>query len=377
MARINNKAKKKNRKPYKNIGDLYTEAVAGKPRINLQAIREFIKEGEEYEVIVGNKKNPQDVQGFDVTKQAADQVKKIAKLGSTQNTSVRQEIETRLQSLKGAINDNLNVYQTFISNLGIQLTQENANKFAHNLKSLVHSNSLSTFSELLGNSYNISPQEIAASPEFISVVRSESTPPTLHARVGSGELFLTFFSNGSKPHVGDVLIGGDFKIEVKHTDGLLLKGGTPPTAQEYQNSLIAIYSEYKINNDTNKFIEELTHLATSMSSANTPSIVSQIKQIFTDKVNELTKVIDGPIFRRTIFVAQLLRYKEITDFQGLVVFNAVESSNVKAAFLNTPAGVTIQQLYDATLNLGINYALQFGSGGAAGHKIKFGVRPKL
>jgi len=377
MLRSNNKPKKKKRIPYKNLGDLYTESVAGKPHVNLQAIREFIKENEEYEVIVGNKKNPQDVQGFDVTKQAADQVKKIAKLGSTQNTPVRQEIETRLRNVKGAINDNLNIYQTFISNLGIQLTQENADKFAHNLKSLTHSNSLSTFSELLGNSYSISPGDIAASPEFISIVRSESTPPTLHARVGSGELFLTFFSNGSKPHVGDVLIGGDFKIEVKHTDGLLLRGGTPPTTQEYQNSLITTYSEYKTTNDTDKFIEGLTHLAVSMSSANTPSIVSQIKQIFTDKINELTKVIDGPIFRRTIFVAQLLRYKEITDFQGLVVFNAVENSNVKAAFLNTPAGVTIQQLYDATLNLGINYALQFGSGGAAGHKIKFGVRPKL
>jgi len=377
MLRSNNKPKKKKRIPYKNLGDLYTESVAGKPHVNLQAIREFIKENEEYEVIVGNKKNPQDVQGFDVTKQAADQVKKIAKLGSTQNTPVRQEIETRLRSVKGAINDNLNIYQTFISNLGIQLTQENADKFAHNLKSLTHSNSLSTFSELLGNSYSISPGDIAASPEFISIVRSESTPPTLHARVGSGELFLTFFSNGSKPHVGDVLIGGDFKIEVKHTDGLLLKGSTNPTTQEYQNSLITTYSEYKTTNDTDKFIEGLTHLAVSMSSANTPSIVSQIKQIFTDKINELTKVIDGPIFRRTIFVAQLLRYKEITDFQGLVVFNAVENSNVKAAFLNTPAGVTIQQLYDATLNLGINYALQFGSGGAAGHKIKFGVRPKL
>jgi len=377
MLRSNNKPKKKKRIPYKNLGDLYTESVAGKPHVNLQAIREFIKENEEYEVIVGNKKNPQDVQGFDVTKQAADQVKKIAKLGSTQNTPVRQEIETRLRNVKGAINDNLNIYQTFISNLGIQLTQENADKFAHNLKSLTHSNSLSTFSELLGNSYGISPGDIAASPEFISIVRSESTPPTLHARVGSGELFLTFFSNGSKPHVGDVLIGGDFKIEVKHTDGLLLKGSTNPTTREYQNSLITTYSEYKTTNDTDKFIEGLTHLAVSMSSANTPSIVSQIKQIFTDKINELTKVIDGPIFRRTIFVAQLLRYKEITDFQGLVVFNAVENSNVKAAFLNTPAGVTIQQLYDATLNLGINYALQFGSGGAAGHKIKFGVRPKL
>ena len=37
----NNKVKKKIRIPYKNLGDLYTEAIHGEPRINLQAIREF------------------------------------------------------------------------------------------------------------------------------------------------------------------------------------------------------------------------------------------------------------------------------------------------------------------------------------------------
>ena len=68
---MNPNFKKKKPLPYKNLGELYTEAVQGEPSIN----RFF--ETKDYEVYIGKRNDPKDTKGFEVDEPTAVKITRI------------------------------------------------------------------------------------------------------------------------------------------------------------------------------------------------------------------------------------------------------------------------------------------------------------
>jgi hypothetical protein len=386
MLRNNNKVKKKIRKPYKNLGDLYKESIFGNPKINLQAIRDFIiEDGTPPEQVV-------DIYKKDPGSEYPDKIGAVNKdyynkrvlpqvqLGNVENQSVRTTIQERLLSAgchKTLLNRNLDIFQGFIAETGIVLDNEKANNFKSQLLANIQSITQFSMSGLLANSYGVDESKIIGSSLFVSKsIDSDSVITALPfiskgGAAGDCELFLSFFGNGKKEHTGDVQLDG-IKIEIKGNRGKLLKssGGSIPKIHRDgvrsaltgdRETQISTITQIVVNLAGNKAVEALTDEIKTAVSNNYDGLIKDFEVLTKDKKEYVqlgTSSWKPSILTLLAGSAHLLAYKNQSGFNAFLAFNK-SVSGVKSIgipfFDSVSLDDTIKMVHRTGINLKPDY----------------------
>lgn len=270
---MNPNFKKKKPLPYKNLGELYIEAVQGEPSIN----RFF--ETKDYEVYIGKRNDPEDTKGFEVDEPTAVKI-----------TRIINNIDNNTEGLIKAL-----LEQSGFPSDGdiLTLTVEAFNKQNIDSKGLEEvikqkkGNELGNFEGKLNTEgvFNIKEEvlnpvvkKFTETPEQLIDNLFKITPPQKTVGVGPGEVCIALFTNCKKGSTGD-LICGDKKIEIKASGGrvgksgyslrfpvhakTVLKNGTSIVQSKYINTIkgaaqnIEKNKYYKVNNDLVSYIENI------------------------------------------------------------------------------------------------------------------------
>lgn len=214
---MNPNFKKKKPLPYKNLGELYIEAVQGEPSIN----RFF--ETKDYEVYIGKRNDPSKDQVYEVDEPIAVKITRI--------------IDNINNNTEGLIKDLLK--QSGFPSDGdfFTLTDEAFNKQPIDSieleKIIKEKKTLSLFEEYLDTEgiFNIKEKVLnpvvkrfTKIPEQLIDNLFKIAPPQKTVGVGPGEVCIALFTNSAKGPTGD-LICGDKKIEIKAPGGRVGKSG--------------------------------------------------------------------------------------------------------------------------------------------------------
>ena len=214
---MNPNFKKKKPLPYKNLGELYIEAVQGKPSIN----RFF--ETKDYEVYIGKRNDPSKDQVYEVDEPIAVKITRI--------------IDNINNNTEGLIKDLLKQSGFPSDGVFFTLTDEAFNKQPIDSieleKVIKEKKTLLLFEEYLDTEgiFNIKEKVLnpvvkrfTKIPEQLIDNLFKITPPQKTVGVGPGEVCIALFTNSAKGPTGD-LICGDKKIEVKANGGRVGKSG--------------------------------------------------------------------------------------------------------------------------------------------------------
>lgn len=319
---MNPNFKKKKPLPYKNLGELYTETAYQEPSIS--RLVSVLLENGTVEVISHDASDSRNLtQDYKVDKDYFNNaiIPRLV-LGHPDSVKIREEISARLTKLN-ALNlaETTDMYQGFINDLNIVLNDSKASEFGDTLTNNFYRG---TFSKLLADTYKLS-----ASPAMHQNWRGvfEAIPDTLKlARPGDGELFISFFSNTSRPNKGDVEINGA-KIEVKGNEGRLYKGGVRriklPSEAEFNGSKDADGTIIPGYEDIKK-ISFITDFIINLAGGGEKSVIEDLVK---NNLNLLSVQLYNPIqhnraplLTRIIGAQHLLLYKESQGFDTFLIF---------------------------------------------------------
>ena len=336
-----NPKKKKKFLPYKNLGELYVETAYNEPVI--KRINEILlKEGNIDLYIREPEAETPDKVGTVKRDFYNKKIKPQIKLGNIDTHNVRDYIEKRLEDAKGLINDNLDVYQTFISESDVKFNSENTHKFRTNLLKAIEDNKRTTLAELIAEAYESSVEKVAEN--LPSVISTFPISPRF-GRAGEGELAFGFFAGGKKPEKGDVKIEGTL-IETKGPAARLYK--TDPIGKISVFDLedaITSSDEQQIEKISNVIIKYAGNTAT-LNDIIRPQIVKAVTTHYPRIKNEFLSTIakysnksqyitvnNNDLFIQIMGVSQLLAYRQDTGFDGIIIFNKT-SSKIPICCLN-------------------------------------------
>ena len=149
---------------------------------------------------------------------------KYIKLGSSESASARKIIEARLDAANALKDNNLDIFQLFISDIEIDVVDKNKfNKCQEVFLNTIQNNASISIDDLITSAF--SPLKPPSQSQYY--LKAWATRPFApsHAAPGAGEAFLSFFCNGVKPKKGDIKIESH-DIELKGPDGRLYKNKT-------------------------------------------------------------------------------------------------------------------------------------------------------
>ena len=256
-----------------------------------------------------------------------DTLARYIKLGSTDSAEVRNIVMQRLNAAKGLIGNNLDLFQGLIMDLDLDITdptnfEECERKFVNTIKT----NSSVTVDEIIFAGFN---KKVTDSPYYAQCWAAIPEAPVMGAP-GEGELFLSFFCNGTKPIKGDILIR-DFSIELKGPGGRLFKNRTQtglydPETFELLNlpdpnnprSGIANFAQYIANiSGYVDGVDELKNLLTQ-----NEFLINQLAREAGEVTSgKRTKLRNGNTFVLLAGYAQIFAYKLSQKFDALAVFD--------------------------------------------------------
>jgi len=293
-------------------------------------------------------------------------IKPRLQVGKLESKDLRKLVKDKLHALNGNIHGNVDIFQNFILETGMIIDDVNIEKFALSLSS----NKQTSFSQLLSDSFNVSKSLIETSSYFKEVVISEPTSRALHARVGAGELFIGFFSNGLKPKTGDIAIE-NHKIEIKGDSGVLLTNQQLINNKNFKKSRSYIFEKHDVDKNDTEAIDLITDLVIKITANDSKvnEIKDQLKQFISTNLhillNERGK--SKPSWVKLIGCSQLLVYQKIEKFNTLIVFNKNTTRGIKAAIINMN-NTNLNDLFKTVTDYNIYFQIQYSRGG---HKIKY------
>ena len=269
---MNPNFKKKKPLPYKNLGELYTEAVQGEPSINRLPI---VETGS---VLITRDNGAEDVLRQGVSDKDLNKITRI--INNTDNEVPIKDLLKQSGFLSEGIFVTLTVEAFNEQNIdSIKLKEVIKKKESKKLDEL--------FEKYLDTEgvFNIKEDVLvpvlstfADTPRELIDNLFKITPPQKTIGVGPGEVCIALFTNFAKGRPGD-LINGDKKIEVKANGGrvgksgyslnfpeyakIVLKNGTSIVQSKYVNTIkgaarnIEKNKDYKYNNNLVSYIENI------------------------------------------------------------------------------------------------------------------------
>ena len=318
------------------------------------------------------------------------------KRGHPESIGLVRTIQTRLANLHAGSKDNIDEYYHFCKDVGIDLNKTNADKFAEIIWKLTNENTHSHMSKILELAYNTPEELILSSKHFMSVLlampvnKGESGDAA-----GKGEVFLAFFSDGSKPlgtkeSKGDVMIGETI-YEVKkaspnsETSGanLLDHAATTYTTETFKRDIDKVYKNYLdgVDKTQNKIqaVNELTTIvlncaggAQGVNSNEINKLHNEVKSIininletYFKETNAVPTVRLSKSLERLIGCINLKAYCNLKQFHGIIVFTDLPSGKTPISFLLTQ-GKSVSDLIINTEKSGITFRSNLHKRGLGG-----------
>ena len=339
---MNPNFKKKKPLPYKNLGELYTEAVQGEPSINRLPI---VETGS---VLITRDNGAEDVLRQNVSDKDLNKITRI--INSTDNEVPIKDLleqsgfssEGTIVTLTVAAFNEQNIDSIKLKEVIKKKESKDLDKFfekyldiegVFNIKEHVLVPVLSAFTdtprELIDNLFKI-------------------TPPQKTIGVGPGEVCIALFTNFAKGRPGD-LINGDKKIEVKANGGRVGKSGYSlafPTHAKIvlKNGTSIVQSKYVITiNDALQKIIDINYKNITGLNDYIESIKSSIDnaQIEPEKIKELIQ--QG---EKIYELRYELRLPHVINYQLDRIINALNSSMKSLSTGKPPAwSQTVQDFF--------------------------------
>ena len=339
-----------------NLEKIYSKQVtksAPVPPLNrLRVLGESVslyrKKGEDYELI-----GDVDDDYYDST------LSRYIKLGSADSVELRKQIKSILKDIGGFQNDNLDVYQNYVSEGGFNIDDTNRQAGQQFLLQCIAEDRFISIGDFLKKIYG----DVNASNEYFTKAWSAAPKGGVMSRTGSGELFFAFFCDGSKPDKGDLRVGNK-DIEIKGFKGRLLKSDAlPPLDQVLQDlkDKPVVYEDQLLD----QMIETINDLSGTTKYKNQIRDFINLENIRERIIKEYRIFVSKKIGRaeRSEFdrsytmliasAAHLLGYKENQKFDSIIAFNTTSgfADNSELQFINLDNVETLVDMIDKLNNI--------------------------
>lgn len=286
-----------------------------------ESVSLYRKKGDDYELI-----GDVDDDYYDST------LSKYIKLGSAGSVELRKKIKSILQDIGGFQNDNLDIYQNYVSEGGFNIDDANRQAGQQFLLQCIAEDRFISIKDFLTEIYG----DVDASNEYFYKAWKAGPKAGVMSRTGSGELFFGFFCDGYKPDKGDLKVGGR-DIEVKGFKGRLRKSNTLPTLDEILQQLKdkpVVYEDQLLDqmvetiNDlsgTTKYKEQIKDFINLDNVKE--QIIKEYRTFISKKIGRAERPeFDGSYTMLIASAAHLLGYKEDQKFDSIIAFNTTSGS---------------------------------------------------
>jgi len=342
---MNPNFKKKKPLPYKNLGELYTEAVQGEPSIN----RFF--ETKDYEVYIGKRNDPKDTKGFEVDEPTAVKITRI--INNIDNNTEGLIKDLLEQSGFPSDGDILTLTVEAFNKQNIdskeleEVIEQKKGKKLTLLEGKLNSGEVFNIKEnvLVPVVEQMYPDIDKATPRDLIDNLFKITPSQKTVGVGPGEVCIALFTNSVKGSPGD-LICGDKKIEVKANGGRVGKSGYSlgfPTYAKIvlKNSASIVQSKYIIT--INRAAQNIEKNEYYKNNNNLVSYIENIKVSINNK-NTDSKKIEELILQGKEIVELKPRFAIRVELEKII--NALENTMKFLLSGKTPAwSQTVQDFF--------------------------------
>jgi hypothetical protein len=262
-----------------------------------------------------------------------DTLTKYIKLGSIDSAEVRNIVIQRLTTANGLISNNLELFQGLVMDLDLDITdptnfEECERKFVNTIKT----NSSVTVDEIIFAGFN---KKVTDSPYYSQCWAAFPEAPVMGSP-GEGELFLSFFCNGTKPKKGDILIR-DFSIELKGPGGRLFKNRTQTGLYDPETfELLNLPDPNNPRSGIDNFAQYIANISGYNVAVENVDGVDELKNLLNQNeflINQLareasevtsgkrTKLRNSNTFVLLAGYAQIFAYKLSQKFDALAVFD--------------------------------------------------------
>lgn len=334
----------------KELSKLYKEAVA--PIGHFVESRHIVKGFNESVALYRKKGDDYELIGDVDDEFYNDTLERYIKLGATGSIEARKLIQSVLKKNNGATTDNLNTFQSYVEEGGFVIDESTLKAGEEFMLKCIENNEGIMLDSFIEEIYGDS---VFVNNKYFSEAWNTSPAAAVMGRAGSGELFLAFFCNGSKPQKGDLRVGSE-DIELKGYNGRLYKSGKIDAA-----SALRELSESDFKTDKELFAgiadavgklagtdEYNSEVQTLLSSEDLRSEV--IKNYAYLKRNGKFPALS--IIIKVAGTVQLLAYKEAQKFDSMIAFNNnLGGNNIWMQFINFKDLSNIQDVWNRINNL--------------------------
>jgi len=334
----------------RELSKLYKEAVASCG--HLAESRHIVKGYNESVSLYRKKGDDYELLGDVDDEFYNDTLERYIKLGSTNSFETRKLIQSVLKKNNGASTDNLNIFQSYVEEGGFVIDEAALKAGEEFMLKCIEGNRgilLDSFiEEIYGDNVNVNNK-------YFLEAWNTSPAATVMGRAGSGELFLAFFCNGSKPQKGDLRVGSE-DIELKGYNGRLYKSNKIDAA-----GALSELTDGDFKNDeelfagiadavgklagTNEYNSEVQSLL------NSEELRSEVVENYVH-LKRKGKFPALSIIVRIAGTVQLLAYKEAQKFDSMIAFNNnLGGNNIWMQFINFKDLSNIQDVWNRINNL--------------------------
>ena len=334
----------------RELSKLYKEAVA--PCGHLAESRHIVKGYNESVSLYRKKGDDYELLGDVDDEFYNDTLERYIKLGSTNSIETRKLIQSVLKKNNGASTDNLNIFQSYVEEGGFVIDEAALKAGEEFMLKCIEGNRgilLDSFiEEIYGDNVNVNNN-------YFLEAWNTSPAATVMGRAGSGELFLAFFCNGSKPQKGDLRVGSE-DIELKGYNGRLYKSNKIDAAGalneltdgDFKNDeelFAGIADAVGKLAGTNEYNSEVQSLL------NSEELRSEVVKNYIH-LKRKGKFPALSIIVRVAGTVQLLAYKEAQKFDSMIAFNNnLGGNNIWMQFINFKDLSNIQDVWNRINNL--------------------------
>ena len=186
---------------WKPLDQIYLEKTAGQlvPILSRQDVLKenvsvYVKRGESDSEHIGNVSD----EYYDST------LKGHIELGSEDNIEMRNIIEDRLEACNGNIDNNADIWQSYMIEGKFDMSDTNFKSSELALLTLISNNGTFILEDFIKSNW---PDSDVTNKYFKSAFLSVPKTPVF-GRAGISELYLAYFCNGLKPDKGDLNVNG-------------------------------------------------------------------------------------------------------------------------------------------------------------------------
>jgi hypothetical protein len=329
-----------------NLEKLYEAEVKGnivprpgRLRVLGEGIELYKKEGEEY-IPLGNI----DDDFYNET------LSKYIKLGTSESTELRKVTSSILTKNKGNTPNNLNSFQSYVTEGGFTLDTQKLEASESFIIKCISENAGMMLDDFLKNTYG----EVDVYNQYFTDVWSALPAASVMGRAGTGELFLAFFCNGSKPEKGDLRVGSE-DIEVKGFNGRLFKSKKIDPRRVLE---LLIKDDLK---DETQLLRTISYTIGALAGiesykAEILDLISQpeIKPLIIEDYNYLKAkgwLPNLSTIMKIAGVVQMLAYKTAQKFDSMIAFNDKVSNGIWLQFINLKDINSLADIYNRLMNL--------------------------